>query len=318
MPETALKNAESLAEFRRAISAAKNGGQPWFVIAALLSGTLRETRERDHAELRAEAAAATRLSPGVLRRYVLLLDRLRNIAELQGLEREAFLSPVFNAAEVAVRIYDRNAEEGLTALRELKAGDVTLVQLRERLSKVPVELEGPAEADEKFGREMQMERNDRIGRSVVQERHLKVSFMHQALEADRPTRWPNTAKIRRRPRSPFFTGHQGFEVVEDDPKGSVICGIEMFVLDRDRSDYFDGVFAANLTLATFYDRFYFVFSPGTPAGYVSHAADLLRKFGAASVGILVVSETGAVGEMVKPQTSPVPNRVESYALMAGG
>lgn len=318
MSEPALTNAESIAEFRRTLSAAKNGGQPWFVIATLLSDALRGTRERDHAELRAEAAAATRLSPGVLRRYVLLLDRLRNIAELQGLERAAFLSPVFNAAEVGVRIYDRNAEEGLAALRELKAGDVTLVQLRDRLSKVPVELEGPAEADEKLGREMQMERNERMGRTVIRERHLKVSFMLQALEADRPALWPDSAKIRRRPRSPFFTGHQGFEVVGADPQGAVIAGVEMFVLDRDRPDYLDDVFASYLTLATFYDRFYFAFSPGTPAGYISHASDLLRKFGAASIGILVVSDAGAVAEMIKPHAGPVPNRVDDYALMTGG
>ncbi|MFX7844923.1 hypothetical protein ABTK14_21985, partial [Acinetobacter baumannii] len=86
---------------------------------------------------------ATRLSPGVLRRYVLLLDRLRSIAAIEGLERDALLSPVFNAAEVAVRIYDRNATAGISSLRELKAGEVTLVQLRDRLTKVPVELTEP-------------------------------------------------------------------------------------------------------------------------------------------------------------------------------
>ncbi len=315
MASAGLTDVKSVQTAHRALAAAKDGGQPWFVIGSVFAEALRNAREQDHRELREAAAKATRLSPGVLRRYVLLLDRLRSIAAIEGLERDALLSPVFNAAEVAVRIYDRNATAGISSLRELKAGEVTLVQLRDRLTKVPVELTEPSDAPDAVEGETRMQRNERIGGAVIQERSVKVAFMLQALRESLPSLWPEAEKIQRRPPSPFFTGHQGFEVVGKYPEKAGFAGIEMLILDRDRIDYLERALPSYLTLATFYDRFYFAFSPGTPAGYVSHAAELLDAFDAGSIGILVVSSEGAVNAMTGPRAGPVPSRVGNYALL---
>ena len=315
MPESGLTRLESGKGAASALAAAKNGGQPWFVIGSIFADALRNNREQDHREVREAAAEATRLSPGVLRRYALLLDRLRSIAAIEGLDQDALLSPVFNAAEVAVRIYDRNAAAGISALRELKAGDVTLVQLRDRLTKVPVELTGPSDAPDAVEGEARMQRNERIGGAVIKERFVKIAFMLQALRGSRPSLWPEAEKIRRRPQSPFFTGHQGFEVVGKDPEKAIFAGIEMLILDRDGIDYLERALPSYLTLATFYDRFYFAFSPGTPVGHVSHAAELLEAFDAGSTGILIVSSEGAVTAMTKPRSGPVPSRVGNYALL---
>jgi hypothetical protein len=315
MGESRLISGESVKTARSALAVAKDGGQPWFVIGSIYAEALRNIREQDHRELRDVAAKATRLSPGVLRRYVLLLERLRSIAAVEGLERDALLSPVFNAAEVAVRIYDRNASTGISSLRELKAGEVTLVQLRDRLSTVPVEMTAPADAPDALQSETRMERNERIGRAFFQERGVKVAFMLQALRETSPSLWPEAGNIQRRPQSRFFTGHQGFEVVGKDPEKAIVAGIEMLIRDRDRVEDLEREMPSYLTLATFYDRFYFAFSPGTPASYVSHAAELLEAFNAGSIGILVVSSDGAVMAKREPRTGPIPSRVGDYALL---
>ena len=309
----ALTSGKDFEDLRREMSAARDGGQPWFVLGDIFSRALATASDADLPALRTAAAEATRLSPGVLRRYVVLLDRLRAIAASEGLARDALISRVFNAAEVAARIHDLDPQRGMTALLELKAGAVTLDQLRKRLTELPAPELEPFEEPPK--EERPSKRSVARGLAAIRSRELKAAFMLKALEPWAGERWGEGASLRRRPATRFYTAHQGFEILGKAGPDRRLAGVELFILDgREESElrYFEGVFQAYLVLATFYPRFFFAFSPSTPDASVARAAALLGAFGAASVGVARVTAQGAVETVVEPSGPPAPDRTGRF------
>lgn len=310
--ESSLISVNDFVDLRRCLSAARDGGQPWFVLGETFAQALAAVADADLAGLRKAASEATKLSAGVLRRYVVLLDRLRTIAEAEGMPRDALVSRVFNAAEVAARIYDLDRALGVKSLTELKAGEITLVQLRERLGV----LSAAAEARQSKPVRPSPESSAR-GMAVLRARELKRGFMLHALNEHAAPIWGSGTTVKRRPTSRFFTSHQGFEILTPDAERR--AGLEMFILDgHEESElrYLEGVFPAYLTLATFYPKFYFLFSPSTPDPSVARAVDLLALFGANSIGVLRVVPDGRVETRVEPTTRPLPDRTADYKVLS--
>lgn len=318
MPENVpLTPRKGFEEVSNDLSAARDGRQPWFVLGEIFAKALATAADADLADLRTAAAAAARLSPGVLRRYVVLLERLRAIAETRGLPRDALVSEVFNGAEVAARIYDLDPERGMAALQDLKDGTVTLAGLRERLA----ELSASA-ALEPFEPEPREERRTTKsvarGLAVIRSRELKAAFMRKALAPWAEGRWGPGSSLRRRPPTRHYTSHQGFEVVGADAPDRPRAGGELFILDgREENElgYFERVFPSYLVLATFYPAFFFAFSPSTPEASVTRAVELPGLFGAGSVGVVRVTAAGTVENLVEPDGPPVPDRIGRFDVL---
>lgn len=309
-----LTTGKNLEKFREQLSAAREGGQPWFVLGEIYAQALATAADADLSALRTAAAEASRLSVGVLRRYVVLLQRLRAIAASEGLARDALVSRVFNAAEVAARIYDLDPEKGMTALTDLKAGAATLQELRGRLAELPPALEETRPEREERPTRRSVER----GVAVIRARELKAKFMLGALERRMADLWAPEARLRRRPATLFYTSHQGFEIIGGGSSDRPMAGIELFILDGEAGAelrYFEGVFASYLVLATFYPKFCFAFSPSTPDDSVARAAELLALFGAASIGVVKVTSQGDIQKVLEPKGSPVPDRTGAYDIL---
>ena len=299
------------------MAAARDGGQPWFVLGDLFAKALATAADADLVALRTAASEAARLSPGVLRPYVVLLDRLRTIAETHGLARDELVSRVFNAAEVAARIYELDAEQGMTALGDLKAGAVTLAELRRRLAELPppVELQ-PVDTEPK--EERRTAKSAARGLAVVRSRELKAAFMRKALAPWAEGRWGPGSSLRRRPPTRHYTSHQGFEIVGAGAPDRPRAGGELFILDgREESElgYFERVFPSYLVLATFYPAFFFAFSPSTPDASVTRAVELPGLFGAGSIGVVRVTAAGTVETLLEPDGPPVPDRIGRFDVL---
>lgn len=311
-----LTPGKKFEEFREELAAARDGGQPWFALGELYSQALATAADADLPALRTAASEASRLSGGVLRRYVVLLERLRAIAASEGLGRDALLSRVFNAAEVAARIYDLDPKKGMAALLDLKAGAVTLEALRDRLSKIPV---GTEPTKEPAPRRMDpLPQSLARGFSAVRSRELKASFMLQALEARAADLWEPGVSLRRRPVTRFYTSHQGFEILASGAPGRRLGGVELFILDGQEDvelRHFEGLFPSYLVLATFYPRFDLAFSPSTSDASLARAVDLLGSFGAPSVGVMRVTSGGAVDVLIEPKGPPMPDRSARYHVL---
>jgi hypothetical protein len=72
------------------------------------------------ADMKAAAEDGTGLSGQILGRYVSLLSRIKRIAAEEGVAVESLLSPVFNAQEVAARLYDRAPGIGIESLLDIE------------------------------------------------------------------------------------------------------------------------------------------------------------------------------------------------------
>lgn len=312
-----LTPGKNFEDFRRQMRAARDGGQPWFALGDMFAKALATAADADLVDLRTAASEAARLSPGVLRRYVVLLDRLRAIAEANGLARDELVSRVFNAAEVAARIYDLDPEQGMTALRDLKAGAVTLAELRRRLTELPppVELQ-PVDPEPK--QERPTAKSVARGLAVIRSRELKAGFMLKALAPWAEGRWGAGSSLRRRPATRHYTSHQGFEIRGTGAADRPRAGLELFILDGPEESelrYFERAFPSYLVLATFYPAFFFAFSPSTPDASVARAVELPGLFGAGSLGVVRVTAEGTVETLVEPDGPPVPDRIGRFDVL---
>lgn len=284
------------------------------MLGEIYSQALATAPDANVSVLRATAAEASRLSLGVLRRYVVLLERLRAIATSNGLTRDALISRVFNAAEVGARIYDLDPRAGMTALTDLRAGAVTLQELRKRLAELPPPLEEVSpEREEKPTR-----RSAERGFAAIRRRKLKAGFMLEALERRKADLWAPQAKLWRRPWSRFYPSQQGFEVIVEDQSDRPLSGIDLLILDGEESAelrHFEGAFPSYLVLATFYPKFWFAFSPSTPDALVTRTVQLLTLFGAESIGIVKVTREGEIEMALCPMGHPVPDRTAAYNVL---
>lgn len=294
-----LMKSEHRKLFTREIQGAKATGAAWHVLARLMiRGFDSAEDDQEVSELRSAAKDVTGLSPQILKRYVALLRRTQKIAGKAGVETETLLSPVFNAQEVAARLYDRSPEAGIEALEQLKKGEVTLAQLRTRLAGTPASAANPAE----FARS-----------AVVRTRTLNTDLIDRALKNSAEHLWGKESELKRRPRLMYF-GKFGYEVIGDD--GSVLAGVDvMFPDPRLNQDYLAGNVAPSLLLAPFFKKFYFAFAPTTDDGVVGRAEALLDWLGFGWVGIVKIQRDGSIDTVRKPVGSPVPDQTGKYEAL---
>lgn len=291
---------------------ARDGGQPWFVLGSLLKEALDAAPDDAAvARIRLSAAETARLSPGVLRRFVSLLDRLQAIATVEGLDVDALTSPVFNAAEVAVRIYDRNPAVGLQAIRDLKAGQTTLVKLRELLSTVPAKVATRDTGE--VSNEGQPARTR--GQLFVERLYARHASMEDAIGRTSMVP-PGAVTAKRRSVSFVRTGSGSLEIVTrvSNMERKLHAAAELLVYENDEVSTFERHFPAFALLATLYPAFYLVFSPVTPPQYQEAALRLIDEFGIRSIGVWKTTDRGDVERLHDPSGPPEPNRMDRYPL----
>lgn len=307
-----MVNDETERRFAARMREAREGGQPWFVLGTLLKESLDAAADDAAvARIRLSGAEAAQLSSGVLRRFVSLLDRLQAIALIEGLDVEALTSPVFNAAEVAVRIYDRNPEVGLQAIRDLKAGQTTLVKLRELLSTVPAKVAARnARQAEEGGRPAKT-----AGELFTERLYARHASMEDAIGRT-PMVPPGAMTSKRRSTSFVRTGSGSLEIVTSvsNLERKVHAAAELLVYENDEVSSFERHFPAFALLATLYPAFYLVFSPVTPPQYLEAALRLVDQFDIRSIGIWRTTDGGEVERLLDPSGPPEPNRMDRYGL----
>jgi hypothetical protein len=301
-----MVNVSQSQDLERELESALPGRRPWFEIAAILSDWLDRAPDRSAAaRIRERAAEATELSQGVLRRYVSVLSKLRAVARSEGIDLADLVSADFNPSEVAVRIHDRNADEGLKALRDLKAGNATLSDLRERLASVPVDVpdDGAAPGSEWLYKDSSLTRLRTIH-----------AFMEQSLRRHSPLLAEPSAVVRARPPLGFAAGgHGSLEIATKVTiPYRVVAGVELLVYENGPVRAVERDFPAFALLATLYPRFDLVFSPGTDEGFVDATRALIDVFQTRSIGMLRVTPDGSLETIVEPSGPPTPDRRSAY------
>jgi hypothetical protein len=267
--------SEELERLKRQLN--RNGTtKPWFVTAMALEELAEYSRDqpwnKDDA-VRKIAEEATDLSWGLLARYLSVVRRLRAISSREGgIPMDRLLSNGFNAVEVAVRLYDRSARDGLAALRELHFGDLTLSQVRRML-----ENSKPGTAD-----------SSAVAKSrLLRKRGSEIESVERALEARGELIFGAGCRITRRPALRFFR-RAGLEARID---GRIVGGADIMTPDASlKHDQLEAVLPTALLLAEFLPRFFLLFSPRSDDKVVERAKEALDLFDASSVGIIKVSE----------------------------
>ncbi len=222
-----------------------------------------------HADARVRVLAedASKLSWAILSRYLSATRRIRAITVFEGVALDDVLSFGFNAVEAAVRLYDRDRQSGLTALRDLRLGRQTLAGVRRSL-----ELARAGNADE-----------SEVSKSrLLRKRALELKGAETAVHQDNAKLFSVECEITRRPRLSFFK-QLG---IEARVEGRLVGGANIYAQDAAlRSDRFDSDLPAAMLLARFHPRFYLIFSQGTDKNVVDRATSALKAFGSANVGV---------------------------------
>ncbi|WP_256807637.1 hypothetical protein [Bradyrhizobium sp. Bra64] len=289
---------ERLHALENAILEARTSRAPWYVHAKFLISALDAADDQDEeAELLAASRRASGLSIQILKRYISVLRRTRDAAAVAALKVENLLSPVFNAQEVAIRLFERAPEQGLQSLKDLAERRVTLVTLRERLADAP-SIGSPGERS----------------RLVMQQaKSLKRDLMESALSASAELIWGSGAKAQLRVRLLYF-GIKGLEVIGAD--GSIVAGVDLLTPDiRQNRDYLANSISRPLTIAPFFQKFYLAFAPVASEDIVGRSIDLLKWLQYDWIGVLTVDRDGRVTVAREPSGDPTPNLVNRYEAL---
>jgi hypothetical protein len=272
---------------------------PWFELARVIIEGLDAAADGDEsAEIIAAVARASGLSSRIIKRYVVLLRRTREIAALSMVGVESLLSPVFNAQEVAVRLHDRSPETGFESLKELAADGVTLAKLRMRLAEAPLGGITPGE---------------RARIAMIRTRGMKRELMEQAIAAACEGLWGKGSFARRRPRL-MYVGKNGMEVIGED--GSVVAGIDLMFPDvRLNRDYLDKAVAPALAIAPFFSEFFLAFAPVASDDTIGRAIALIDWLNYSWIGLLSIHQNGKVEVRRKPSGRPSPDMTLKYEAL---
>ena len=283
------------AAFRQALTDAKRTGRPWFELAELLARGFGEATDGvELQDLQAAAVDAAGYSAGLLKRYVTLLERLTAIAAAAGVPRESIMSPVFNSAEVAARIYDKNPAEGLESLRRLALGELTLQEVRDRLvqaAAAPLKTAGLS---------------DTLVRRAQRERSL-LDFMEIKLPLARKLWGPDVTVVR---DGWHFIRQHEFVVKR---KGKPVAGVAVYDADSIKFDiHIDFQFPYSLLAASFFKTFYVAFSPSSSPRQIERMIGILDFMKAGSIGVFQMHEDGRIEVFRQPKGRPQPDRTSQY------
>jgi hypothetical protein len=244
--------------------------RPWSEIAAGLERMLDHARRQGwegDSRVRKMAEDATRLSWGVLARYLSVFRRLGTVSDREGVPAEHLISDGFNATEAAIRLYDRDRTAGLTALKDLHHGRQTLAGVRRDL-----ELARGGSADGAI-----------VSKSLLlRKRKGEIKEVEVALKEDGAALFGERCTIVRRPPLGFFK-QIGVEARRDE---MIIGGANILTPDAAlKGDSIEAVLPAALLMATYVPVFYLLFSPGADPVAVVRAKTAVQNFEAENVGV---------------------------------
>jgi hypothetical protein len=125
----------SLDAFKETLTASCRRGVPWHESAKIIHDRVAAIVPSRVAEIKAVACDVTGYSLGTVNRYVNVVSKLIRISEQESLHLADLCSPAFNSVETASKIYELDAVDGLSCLRELKQEVLSLEDVRARYGK---------------------------------------------------------------------------------------------------------------------------------------------------------------------------------------
>lgn len=273
----------------------RKADKPWFEIARNLEKILTTLPAADRSAEARILGRAAGVAPAVVRRYLSLLGRMREISKELGVPEDELLSPSFNSQEVAARIYARSKTEGTKALRLLANKQTRLAALQEALASLP----SPTDAT--------------LRSSIASVRKSAFESLESALQRDGATIFGEGARARRRPKLQFI-GNAGYEIVGDD--GSIAAGIDLMIPDeRLGFDFVDRNLKGSLALAPFFPKFYLAFSGSDDDNAIDRLVEVLEWLEYDWIGVLRISPATTLEQVRAPSGGPTPDlsaRYESY------
>ena len=273
------------------LKVARETGQPWHVLAAILRRTLDSLHPSEHGNLLRLAARETELSDLMLRRYLGAFARLGEIETEVGLTPGSLLSATFAPVELSLRLYSRDADAGLRALAALKQRKITLRELRRRL-----EGSVPSEPDVAARQRSNRERGILVGRCEELVSSEAVVLFGPGAFADRR----QSTKYFRRVGFEFRTS-----------ASDVLGGGDLYLSESGGRDPLEGL-AQSLLLASYLPAFYLIIGPDLDTEEADRASDALDALEAGSTGVLLLRYELPTLVVRRATPDPARARVERY------
>jgi hypothetical protein len=282
---------ESRDDFLVRLKGLAGSGAPWHQIGAALR-TRPEIKDlRSWRQLLVDAQRETGIASVMLTRYVALLKKLDLIAPSPA-ELSSLMPRSFTAGEIAVRLYYRNQEKGLQALKDLRARQTNLEKIRDDLSKEPLSgdngraIRAKAIADAETMLTGHAERLFGAGSSVTQRSTV-----------------PHLCRI-------------GFEVFS--PEGERFAGIDLYLPNLSKTAIQDPLepIARSIVLSTYFPQFYLMFAPGFSEEDLTRAEAILDAFGSKSIGMIFMPDENSIRQYREATARSDLDRSASYQILA--
>lgn len=256
---------ESQTDLLEELARLRKDGQPWHAIGRALSdwASRLENSERRLREIWEGAEEKTRLSRVMLKRFFSAFQDIAAIAAERGVEAADLLPASFSAAEVGLRLYARDAEKGLHALRGLHDRTTSLSDVRAELDQIPSRHEA----------------------QLLRARHGQlVEFCEGALKAAAPDVFGQGVIVRRRPKVRYF--HPiGFEF--RDASSRLVGGADLIVSSPPSLPDPLATVGLSALLSQYFPKFWFVIGPEVAREIPVRAVEVLEVI-APRIGIIMV------------------------------
>lgn len=284
-----------LQALERELREARTSSEPWFDLVRRVDAALETADDGDQMQDVLAAAEATGVSHLMWKRYRRALERTEEIARDAGVPAEALLSSHFAHQEVALRIHERSADEGLEILSSSARGDLRLAELRERLSRMP-------DSDPTDG--------EAARSAVVRAKSAGRGLVDRALKDSRERLFGAGSRIHRRPRLQYMSA-DGYEIIARD--GSVAAGVDVTDVGvRTNRDRVAESISPSLLTSTFFPEFYLACLSPRDGGAAERTAEVLGWLRADWVGVVAVRADGSLEKVRNASGPPVPDRTDRY------
>ena len=278
---------ESKEEFLVRLKDLKGSGYPWHEIGAALRARPEIAYPRSWRQLIDDVHRATGVSPVMLSRYVAVLKELELIAP-DPTELSSLVPGSFTGAEVAVRLYHRNREKGLQALKDLREGLTTIDKIRDDLAKEPSRRQGFSHPD----------------------RAKSAAGVETLLAMEAGRLFGAGSRVVGRTSVPYLCRH-GFEVMS--PDGNSFAGVDLYFPDT--QDPLEPL-ARSILLSRYFPRFYVMLAPGFSEDDLGRAAAVLEAFAADSVGLLHMPDENSIRQHRKAPYRSEYDPSDSFETLA--
>jgi hypothetical protein len=269
-----------------ALREARDRPAPWYRIGEILKVRLADEEDRARAAtVWEEAAKATELKAVILKRLVVIAERLERVSRESGIAVADLVSASYGAVELALRLYDRDPKAGLRALSDLRERKTTIAKLQREVSKAPPGSTDPAAA----------------ARSAALVRRAEtIRICRTAIEGYVRREFGRRAETRPRPVMRHF--HRlGFEAAAD---GRVVAGIDLHLPESPpQSKDSDGL-ARSLLLARHLPVFVLALAPGLPATTAREWEEAAGVLGMGWVGMISIAADGTVDPLREAAPNP--------------